>query len=138
MAATHHNLVCGGLGKRQDSVVLQQHQRLAHRLARHSPMGRRTHLGRVAAVGLIFGEQTQCKFLLQNAQYGIIDARHGYPARVDFSAQRTDKGSVIGRHHYHINTSIDRIAHLRGIITRQLLNGMPVCDHKPLKTQFAL
>ena len=86
------------------------------------------------SVGQGLFKQAQFKLFGQNAAYCVIDPGHTDIAGVDFAAQGILEGDIVMRHHHQIYPGINRRAHVAGIITRNLINCLPIRDDEAAKS----
>ena len=130
-------------GEGQDAVVvLQQHERLAHRLAGHFAMfgiaqqlesSAERPFGRRAAV-----EQAGADLHPQDAPHRVVEPRLGNPAGPRLPERAPVERSPVLRHHEQVEPGANRVGAVVVAAAGQLAVAVPVADDEPVEGHPAL
>src|ERR1035437_3413751 len=92
-------------------------------------------VGQLVAFGI---HQSHGELDAQNAQYGVVDARHRHLAFVDQRFEVVEVFAVARWHHHHVHAGVDRNADGFLVVLGDLVNGVVVRNQEALETEFGL
>ncbi|GAW42585.1 hypothetical protein SH203_03010 [Brevundimonas sp. SH203] len=123
---------------RQDrAFVLQQHQRLAHRLARQGAVGGRAQFVHMALDRAAVIEQAGLDLDPQDAAHRLVQTRHRDLARLHLGQGRgVERLPAVGRHE-HVDAGVEGQGAAFVRTARQLAVGVPVRHHEAVEAQRA-
>ena len=131
-----------GAQRQYAARILEEHERLAHRLAGDRPMLRRAEQRAVVRQrprrGTALLEQSGTHLNPQDPRHRLINARFGYVARAHLRDGAFQKRFPLGRHHDEIDAGVDG---MRAVVFRAALHPIdpvPVADDQPVEAESLL
>ncbi len=123
--------------RKQVTRVLQQHQRLTNRLARHRAMLGRTEQLEMprkrAGRRTSFVEDMSAHLYAQDAAHGIIQSCRADLAGLHLLDCVVEQLLPAVRGHQHVDTGIDRVRAAESRTARHLTVPVPVSDHEAVE-----
>ena len=120
------------------AFVLEQHERLAHRLARQRARLHRVVLAGVRILGRALVEQAGAQLDADDAGDGVVDPRHRDFSRFDLLDRVGDEGFPVVRHHDHVIAGVDRLGAAVVAAAFDLADAVPVGDDEAIEAHLAL
>ncbi len=128
------------LDRQERAVVLEQHERFLHRLARHRAMlGCADRLEGVRPIlGAGLGHDAGAELDAQHAAHRVVEARHRDLARLHLADHVVVERLPVGRHVEHVDTRVERDRAVGQRAARDLRMGVPVADDQAVEAHARL
>ncbi len=119
-------------------LVLEQHQRLTHGLARQLTVLHGGDVTGMTAVGRLVIEQARAQLHAQDAGDRIIDARHRDLPALHLGDGIGDEGLPVIGYHHHVDAGVDRLRTAVVAAARHLGDPVPVGDDETVEAHLLL
>ncbi len=134
-AGTGHQHPGGGTDRQHRAIVLQQHQRLAYRLARQRAVLRRAEHALAPFPRAPRIEHAQRELDAQDAAHGIVDALRRNLAGARLLQGIAVQGSPAVRCHQHVDAGVEGCGAAVVAATRHLSVRVPVADDEAVEAE---